>query len=299
MMHAALAYAESAQYAKHADVKIVMTPMLLAEIERSHEIYSRHNTSNKAGPSHNGQMNNRIKYARGESKKGNNNPRGSLAEDYIPLHEMLDAYRDYVEFAPPSSIEMRFQEAMTQHLATILSHNMHKFYDIIDTPISILKPEQELPALMSKDPLFFSKTFTACMKLPNFREKMTRLGLHKNQADKSIIAWYEGHKHLAPDTEILLASTDKEVIDGMKEVNQNVAPSTPADQRDHLYHFDQRGAAKHLATELDKMTLPTKEEDYSSHITIKSSRQMCRKLSISVGAHNIGDYGNGTSSRLK
>jgi hypothetical protein len=228
-IHTALLYAQAAQLSGMADIKLVFTPMLIAEKEHSNNVLKRHSKSNPP--------------------KYNTSP----PSDGMSIYDLLEKYDAYVEIPPASKIETKVIKALAGKLARLDSTNANRLRAALNTDESrqsLLNKDTLLTRL--EDPEFFAKAYDICARNRNFRERLKSKNLNADLADKSIAQWYKGLDDSDKTSDVLLLSRDEKLLEYMKNIHDKHHPEAQA-YLEHFDHFTMTGFAQHVRSDLTGM----------------------------------------------
>ncbi len=238
LLHTALTYAETAKACNFADIKIVFTPMLLAEINHAQRMHDNKTMHSGFGKS---------------VRRGAGGP--------IPeLGELLEAYSEHIEISGGGDTEKRVKNLMWEYLMDMHTDHPDYLYALLNMPKdSMVNPKRELAEMMDS-PEGFMNIFHACLQGNFFRDALlatnptTNLdnGPTKDLADDSIVEWYKSHlaNKPAPDNDVILVSCDQELLRRMKSKHNRAYPGK-ANDLEHFDHFDQTAFARHVLEELN------------------------------------------------
>ena len=270
LLHTALTYAEVAKACNFADIKIVFTPMLLAEINHAQRMHD----------------NKTIRPGSGFGKSARRGGGGSIPE----LGELLDAYGEHIEISMGADTEKRVKNLMWEYLMDMHTDHPDYFYSLLHLPKdSMANPKRELAEMMD-NPEGFINIFHACLQGNFFRDALLATnptadldtGPTKDLADDSIVEWYKGHlaKTPAPDNDVILVSCDQELLRRMKSKHNRAYPGK-ANNLDHFDHFDQTAFARHVLEELNAIRRHEGGRHYRRDVTymgINAGMDMCNFL---------------------
>ena len=275
-LHAVLSYAETAKQCGYADIKVVIPPILLSEINRGilardrqlsrdnngHEnghtangIYPESTNGNGRYNGHYGHKNGHTPSYRysdahegsyvngsgngqsGRARVYNGRPKRENIYEDLTLRDVLEAYNDYVIYPPLSRTEERIQDLMYDHLVDLHQRRQTLFYRQTRLkPGSIVNAAEEMMEKL-KDPAFFCQMFEVCTSNGVFRNQLKTLGLDRDPADTAIVAWFAKNCETEPQSDTILISGDQKLIDQMTAIhNFQFSPKKP--ERDPLAHFE-------------------------------------------------------------
>lgn len=302
-LHAVLSFAETAKQCDYADIKVVIPPILLSEINRGLVVRDLHKRKENDGhdenghgsngdaangtPPYNGHYGNGQAYSYRYSDayesgyvNGNGNGNGhngkgrvyssrrkreNIYED-LTLRDVLEAYSDYVIYPPFSRTEERIYDIMYDHLVDMHHRRPTSFYRQTGLKSgSVTDTAQRLEEQM-KNPAFFCHMFDVCTRNGQFRNQLAALGLDRDPADTAIVAWFAKNCEAAPESDTILISGDQKLIDQMTAIhNFQFSPKKPDhDALAHFEYFDLPSLGTHLKDEIVQLEAFAREHNQLS-----------------------------------
>jgi len=232
----ALRLAHFANQSGQANIRLLFTGSLKAEIDHGKKLYYKQ------------QIN---------KKRQTGLPEKNCLEKFN-FRDAINGYEQYIETDRNNPIDLQLEEEMIGHLCKMYHRDINRFYSVFnDNRMSVINPEQEIPRLLDNTK-YFSQAYDSCLKSPDFRKTLQKLGLHKDIADKSVLEWYKTHIAAHPDTDVILVSMDNIFLDKMKKIYEERYPNDDAFK--HFEHFSPHGFAEHIKQEMETWISDTTPE---------------------------------------